>query len=179
MTRADPGVTVEFRSDHALATMSVRRNRLPALERGVREVFGLELPHAPQCVTAGPVSFLWAGAGQWLATSDGDNGTAFERRLRDALGNLASVTDQSDGRIILRVTGPRVRDALAKGVPTDLHPRVFRPGDAAITTVATIGVHLWQVDEAPTYELIVPRSFAVAFREWFDEAAAEFGIGEI
>ena len=85
--------------------------------------------------------------------------------------------DQSDGRIILRVTGPRVRDALAKGVPIDLHPRAFRPGDAAITTVATIGVHLWQVDDAPTYELIVPRSFAVAFREWFDEAAAEFGIG--
>jgi methylglutamate dehydrogenase subunit D len=30
---------------------------------------------------------------------------------------------------VLRITSPRVRDALAKGVAIDLHPRAFRPGD--------------------------------------------------
>ena len=39
-----------------------------------------------------------------------------------ALG-VAAVSDQSDARLVLRVSGPRVRDVLAKGVPVDLHPR--------------------------------------------------------
>jgi sarcosine oxidase subunit gamma len=74
------------------------------------------------------------------------------------------------------VSGPRARDALAKGVHIDLHPRVFTPGDAAITAVAYINVHFWQIDEMPTYDLAMFRSFAVAFSEWLTVAAAEFGV---
>ena len=60
-------------------------------------------------------------------------------------------------------------------MPIDLHPRAFRAGDAAVTTVAHIGAQIWQVDETPTYELIVSRSFAAGFWEWLTDAAAEFG----
>jgi sarcosine oxidase subunit gamma len=108
--------------------------------------------------------------------TDGDDGTAFERSLREKLGHLASVSDQSDGRVVIRVGGARARDALAKGLPIDLHPSAFRPGDTAITTVAYIGVQIRQLDDAPTYEFIVPRSFSVSFGEWLTDAAAEFGI---
>ena len=66
----------------------------------------------------------------------------------------------------IRVSGPKARDALAKGVPIDLHPRAFRSGDAAVTTVAHIGVHLWQLDDTPTYEIAVFRSFARDFWRW-------------
>jgi methylglutamate dehydrogenase subunit D len=169
-------VTLEQRHGCVLATVSVRKNQLQALERRVHEVFGLHLPDTPKCVSAGPISFLWAGTGQWLAAGEGENGTAFERRLRDALGKFASISDQSDGRVVIRAGGVRARDALAKGVPIDLHPSAFHAGDAAITTVAYIGLQIWQVDDAPTYEFIVPRSYAVSFGEWLTDAAAEFGI---
>jgi heterotetrameric sarcosine oxidase gamma subunit len=106
----------------------------------------------------------------------GMDGAAFEQRLRAALSPLASVSDQSDGRTVIRVRGPGARDTLAKGMPIDLHPRTFRPGDAAVTLVAHIGAHIWQVDEAPTYELIVSRSYAAAFLEWLIHSAAEFGV---
>ncbi len=98
-----------------------------------------------------------------------------EQRLRATFGNLASVCDQSDGRTVIRVGGERARDVLAKGVPIDLHPRAFRVGDAAVTSVAHISVQFWQVDETPTYEFIVSRSFAVGFWEWLTDSAAEFG----
>jgi methylglutamate dehydrogenase subunit D len=176
MASPDAGVILGARNDHALATVSVRRNQRQALERRVNDVFGLRLPDAPRCVSAGPIGVLWVGAGQWLAMAKGEGGAAFERRLRAELGNLASISDQSDGRVIIRVAGTCARDALAKGVPIDLHPRAFRPGDAAITTVAYIGVVLWQVDDAPTYEFMVPRSFSAAFHEWLSDAAAEFGV---
>jgi methylglutamate dehydrogenase subunit D len=176
MARSDPGVTVERRSGCVLATVNARRNQLRALERRVHELFGVRLPATPKCASADRISFLWTGAGQWLAVAKGAHGTAFEWRLRVALDALASVTDQSDSHVMIRVSGARARDTLAKGVSIDLHPRVFRPGDAAGTTVAYIGVQLWQVDDAPTYELLVPRSFAAAFWDWLTESAAEFGV---
>jgi methylglutamate dehydrogenase subunit D len=177
--RARPGqagVTLALRSGAALAAVNVRRNQADALAGRVREVFGLQLAHIPRCVIAGPIAFVWAGPGQWLAIGDSEDGTTFERRLRATLGNLASVNDQSDGRTIFRIGGKRVRDALAKGVPIDLHPSVFGAGDAAVTTVAHIGAHFWQVDETPTYEFIVPRSFSAAFCHWLLASAAEFGV---
>jgi methylglutamate dehydrogenase subunit D len=177
--RARPGqegVTLALRSGAALATVNVRRNQADALAGRVREVFGLRLPHVPRCVIAGSIAFVWAAPGQWLAIGDSEDGPTFEQRLRATLGNLASVNDQSDGRTIFRIGGKRARDALAKGVPIDLHPSVFGAGDAAVTTVAHIGADFWQVDETPTYEFIVPRSFAVAFGHWLLASAAEFGV---
>jgi heterotetrameric sarcosine oxidase gamma subunit len=172
----DAGVILARRGDCALATVSVRKNQLDALAARVREVLGLQLVHLPKCVIAGPIAFVWAGPGQWLAMGQGKEGAAFELRLRAAFGNLASVTDQSGGRTIIRVAGGRVREALAKGVPIDLHPNAFRPGDAAVTTVANIAAQVWQVDDIPTYEFIIFRSFAVAFWTWLTAAAAEFGV---
>jgi len=96
--------------------------------------------------------------------------------LRSSLGEAVYVIDQSDSRTIVRIRGPRARDALAKGVHIDLHPRAFQPRDVAMTAVAHVGVHFWQVDAAPTYEFVVFRSFAVAFWEWLVNAAAEFGV---
>jgi len=37
-------------------------------------------------------------------------------------------------------------------------------------------VHLWQIDDGPTYEFAVFRSFAAAFCEWLLIASAEFGV---
>jgi heterotetrameric sarcosine oxidase gamma subunit len=169
------GVTLTLRRGVALAAVSARRNGLDALVGRVRDAFGLEPVHARKCVIAGPIAFVWAGPGQWLAMADGEDGAAFEHRLRATLGDLASVSDQSDGRTIIHLSGAHARDVLAKGVPIDLHPRAFRTGDTAITMVAHVGMQFWQVDETPTYELIVPRSFAASVWGWLTESAAEFG----
>ena len=73
------------------------------------------------------------------------------------------------------MSGPRVRDTLAKGCSLDLHPRAFKPGDAATTPVALIDCQIWQLDETPTYALAVPSSFAESFWDWLTASAAEFG----
>ncbi len=58
------------------------------------------------------------------------------------------MSNQSDARAALRLSGPHVRDMLAKGCMIDLHPSVFPPGAAAMTSIAHIGVHLWRLDNA-------------------------------
>src|SRR5262249_16681141 len=69
----------------------------------------------------------------------------------------------SHGRTLFALTGSRVREALAKGVPIDLHASVFRPGDAASTLVAHIPVNLWQVAHRPGHEFAIARGLAARF----------------
>jgi sarcosine oxidase subunit gamma len=100
---------------------------------------------------------------------------ALDRGLRELLGDRAGVVDQSHGRAVLRLAGPRARDVLAKGCRLDLHPRVFTPGMCAQTVIAQIGVLLHQSDEIPTYDLYVFSGHALDFLEWLTSGAGEFG----
>jgi sarcosine oxidase subunit gamma len=92
------------------------------------------------------------------------------------LADLAAIVDQDHGRVVLRVTGPNVRDALAKGFAVDLRARAFKPGDTAVTSVAHIGVKLWQIDDARTYDIAIPRGFASSIWHWLEASAAEYGL---
>jgi methylglutamate dehydrogenase subunit D len=153
-----------------------RRGKSTELAARVKERFATELPLTPRRVADSRIHFISAGPGRWLAAAPNQSPVTFESDLREALSGLASVASQSDGRSIVRVSGPKARDALAKGVPLDLDPAVFGPGDTAMTVVAHINVHLWQIDTAPTYDFAVFRSFAGSFCEWLLDAAAEFGV---
>jgi len=70
------------------------------------------------------------------------------------------VTDVSESRTTIAIGGPRARDLLAKGTSIDLHPRVFGPGACAQTGFAGANIILRQIDDAPTFELLVLDSFA-------------------
>ena len=87
---------------------------------------------------------------------------------------MSSIVDQSDARAVVRISGSRARDVLAKGVPIDLHPRAFKANNVAITHASHIGIIFWQIDDAPTYEIAMFRSFADSFAHWLIELSAEF-----
>lgn len=169
----EPGVTVRPRDDLASARVIARKRRADDLAAAIRSRYGLDLPVTPKRVMQGGLAFIWSGPGQWLAVAE--DGRNLARELADAVGAFAAVSDQSDGLAVLRVSGPRARDALIKGVGLDLHPRAFGPGDAAVTVIAHIGAQLWQLDDRPTYEIAIYRSFAGSLWRWLEASAAEFG----
>jgi methylglutamate dehydrogenase subunit D len=170
------GVTLALKPNVALAMVMARNHGVDDLTQRVRSIFGLELPTLPRRVGTGALACAWAGPGQWLFMADGSDPLSFEATMREKLGGLAAVSNQSDGRTILRAAGPSLLAMLAKGVPIDLHPRSFKPGDVAMTGVGHIAVHLSLLDEAPTCELLVFRSFAASLWEWLLAAGAEFGV---
>jgi heterotetrameric sarcosine oxidase gamma subunit len=172
----DPGVVVSEVKGVGLATVTARKGRRGALVDAARSAFGVELPSEPRCVVARDIAFIWSGPDQWLAHRYPAPPRGMEAALAEPFAGLASIVEQSHGRTLLRVAGPRVRDALAKGLAIDLHPREFKTGYAAVTAVAHIGVHLWQSDDGPTYELAVPRGLAPSFWHWLEASAAEYGL---
>lgn len=173
---AAPGVIVREVRDAGLATVTARTGRRMALIDAARAAFAIELPDAPRRVAGRGMAFVWSGPDQWLGHVAPAPAEGMEAHLARAFGALAAIVDQSHGRTLLQLTGPRVRDALAKGLAVDLHPRAFRAGHAAVTAVAHVGVHLWQTDDAPTYEMAVPRGFALSFWHWLAASCAEHGL---
>jgi methylglutamate dehydrogenase subunit D len=177
----EPGVMIALRSDLALALVMARKGKTEDLRRRVSDRLGATLPMTTKraeesgSVNFASPNFIWAGPGRWLAGTSSQTAAALETMLRRELFGLASVTNQTDGRCVFRVGGPRARDVLASGVPVDIDPRVFGPGDAALTLAGHIHVHFWQIDTAPTYEFAVPRSFAASFCEWLLAASAKYG----
>jgi sarcosine oxidase subunit gamma len=162
-----PGVTLRERSDLALAYVSALKGREAELAEAARSTFGVELPTTPKRVAGGETAFVWAGPGKWLATSSS---------AADFSALPGAVADQSDGRSVLSVSGEKARETLATLIAIDLHPRTFSTGDAALTHAASISVHLWQTDDAPTYEIAVFRSYASTLWRWLVHAGQSRGI---
>jgi sarcosine oxidase subunit gamma len=168
------GIMIKERTDLAFASVTARREKHFGLFNAVNTAFGIALPDGPRRVTRGHVTFAGVGPDQWIASADGADAAGFAARVRARIGPFAAVSDQSDARLVLRLSGPRVRDVLAKGVPIDLHPKAFKPGDVACTIVGYINTQIDMLDEA-TWQLAVPRSMAGSFWSWLTASAAEFG----
>jgi heterotetrameric sarcosine oxidase gamma subunit len=160
----------------AIATVAAGGKRIATVVDTLERRFGVKPSAHPAYGAKDGVGFIGTGPGRWLALASGQEGAGFEAGLRDVLDGLGAVTDQSDALVVLELSGPNIARALAKGVTLDLHPSVFSTGSAAVTVVNHIGVTLWQTDDAPTYRLAVPRSYAGSFMEWLTASAAEFGF---
>ena len=171
----EPGVVIEERAGLGLATVAARKGQADALKRAVASAYSVELPDSSHIAGGSSVRFVGYGPGQWLAVSETLAGEALARDLAQNLRRLASISDQSGGRTVLLVSGPRARAVLGKGLPIDLHPLSFGTGSAATSTISLMGVQLWQTDDAPTYELAIFRSVSASFWRWLTASAAEFG----
>ena len=171
----EPGVAIDERTGLGLATIAARKREAEALTKAVASTYGVELLDRSRAVQGPSVSFIGYGPGQWLAVSETFANEKLARELGERLRGLASISDQSGGRTVLRIAGQGARAVLAKGLPIDLHPRAFRPGSAATSTISLMGVQIWQVDDAPTYDLAIFRSVSASFWHWLTAAAAEFG----
>lgn len=159
-----------------IASVAAARGQSSALAIRIREDFGLKLPTVPRRVASGQTSAIWAGPDRWLITRAAVTSEDAARRLASSLAGLGTVVDLGHALALLRVSGVRARDTLAKGVPIDLHPRAFQTGHVALTSVSHIAVQLWQTGEEPTYEIAVPRSCAQSFLAWLAHSAAVFGL---
>ena len=171
----EPGIVIEERVGLGMATVAARKGQANALKAAVLQAYGVDLPESSRFAQGAAVSFVGYGLRQWLAVSEKLANEALARDLAQHLKGLASISDQSGGRTVIRACGARAREVLAKGLLIDLHAGTFDPGSAATSMIALMGVQLWQVDDAPTYDIAIFRSLSASFWRWLTASAAEFG----
>lgn len=119
------------------------------------------------------MSARFCGPGEWLVVGS----AAGADELTDRLGEVAglSVCDQSDGKVVMAISGPSVRKILAKCVAVDLHQDVFAEGEGANMLCCHVACHLARTG-ADAFEIIVPRSFAGSVFEELMEMGREYAL---
>ena len=175
--RADgaAGVIIAERANVALATIIARRGRVADVLAALARAHDINAIDGQQRVAAAKIAMAGIGPGQWNAIGQPTTSGAFATALRQTLDGLASVTDQSDSRVVLEISGLRAREALAKGVPIDLDAVAFPVGSVAQTSAGHIGLQIACIDAAPVFEIQVAQSFAGSFWTWLAASSAEFG----
>jgi sarcosine oxidase subunit gamma len=166
-------------SEHAFTGKLILRGDATdaAFLESAQGALGFSLPLAPNTASgADGTAALWLGPNEWLIATPPGAAMSAAVSLKVALsGRHTAVTDTSDARTVIRLSGPKARDVLVKGCAIDLHPRHFGPGRVAQSMIARAGVILHQVDDAPSYDIYVVASFSSYLWDWLVDAAAEFG----
>ncbi len=169
-----PGVTLSVRHPMSIVTIIARKGQSSALGKAIEAAYKCALPGIGESTGKNAIAFHWCGADQYYAIAEGKAEGELYRDLKARLEGLASCSDQSHGRVILRIAGPKARALIAKGTPVDLHTSVFGPGKSAVTQMAHVGVHLVQTGK-DEFELSMFRGFSESFWEWLTEQAEEYG----
>ena len=144
----------------------------------VEQVLGVRPPTEAHTANRGRRNLMvWLGPNEWLAVVlDGREGKAIAD-LREALGDEHhALVDVSHSRGVIGLEGAHAREVLMKGCHLDLHPRSFSAGRAAHAGLARCHVLLHQLDDAPSYDLYIARSFMRYAWSWLEDASAEHGV---
>ena len=132
----------------------------------LRSVLGADLPAAiGQVMRANGRMLLKTGAEQyWIISPEADE---FVPAIPPQMG---AITCLSHSRTCMYIEGAQAAAVLAKGVPLDFHPDVFRVDHFALTGIhhTPVLIHRSAQDR---YEIYALRTYALTVWEWLTDAA--------
>jgi sarcosine oxidase subunit gamma len=164
-----PELSIDLAEMHAgFATLMLRKESTPAR---LGAILGVELPLGPSCTRTAGLTLVAIGPGAWLAVRD-ERAPEWALELQESCRGVASVSDQTGGLAAWRLSGPCARTVLQRGAFIDFDPGSFGPGSAAVTSIAHIGVTVWQTDDSLTFQLAVARSYSHSFIDWLRTTAS-------
>jgi methylglutamate dehydrogenase subunit D len=175
-----PGIALTELRDFSLVQVMARRGLWAETAKAAKKLFKVDAPERPSAAFGKTASLVWSGPDQFMVLTAGSGTADPLAPLKAEFAGAASLSDQSDGRSLIRVSGVLARDALAKLSSLDLHDTIFPVGSAAATSIDHTGVNLWRapdgLDGNPVFLLLVFSSFADSLWHTLVDAAAEYGI---
>ena len=134
---------------------------------------GLIFPRdANRFATVGSSRILWTGPDDWMIVDERDEAPDLLAALEKAFAaHHAAVLDVSGNRVRFLLSGREARGLMNRACALDLDPPHFATGHCAGTLVARTQAFVMQVDDVPSYELLVRRSFAAYLADWLVTAA--------
>jgi sarcosine oxidase, subunit gamma len=143
----------------------------PALAAAVTAATGRSVPAIRRIDGGFEAGAAWMSPDELLLLVPYAEAPARAAELGAALaGTHHLVADVSDARAGFALDGAGAREVLAKGVPVDLHPAAFGPGDLRRTRLGQVAAAFWM--PAPErFELVCFRSVAAFVEAWLRQAA--------
>ena len=170
------GIIIAERRQLAMVQVAALSGSSVPVRAALGAAFRLTVTAEPnQTAQKDGVTILWIGPDRWLVVESERSGPGLGTRLAEVLASTpATLIDLSHGRTVLRVAGRSSGDLLAKGCGIDIHPRAFPVGRCAQSLLGQVGVLVHAVDEAPSFDLYVARSYALTVWEWVTDSTAEY-----
>ena len=137
------------------------------IDSQVTAVTSMAVPAVGQFVQLDGQLLVWQGVNRffWLTTSEAS---------AESVEGLY-ITDQSQSKTQLQISGAGARDLLARGLPIELDDQALAVGEIKMSHINHIGVSLLRLpdmDGSPVFELWVMRGFAVSLLEFLSASAA-------
>lgn len=174
----DRSVDVRVRLMPAMRHINLRGKSNDAKSvSAVTSVLGQELPVNANTMSIANHCVYWLGPDEWLVVTAHEGSDDLLNQLLDVRENhRVAVTDVSGGNIVLSLTGERVADVLAKGCTLDFHPDAMPTGHCAQSGLAKTSVLIGHIDDDPTWDIVVRRSFSGYLCLWLQGAGDEYGV---
>ena len=146
-----------FNSTHAEFRQAMRRSLGGDLPPTIGEVFHV---NGRQLLKTGAEQY-------WIITRDSDD---IIPGLQQAIpAQICAITSLSHSRTCIFIEGQHAAAVLAKGVPLDFHPDVFRVDHFALTGIHHTPVLIHRTAE-DRYDIYALRTYAMTVWEWLTDA---------
>lgn len=172
----EPGVAIEERQEVTQLQLIARNGKTDVLGKQLAAFLGRKKPLGALEGAEKKGLFICAVGPRdyWVIADDMAPADAF-KTLNKIVGDNASIFDQSEGGAVLRLSGEKAADILAKGSALDLQGPAFPAIGAANTVIEHIPVLVAKRPRADAYDISVPRGYAASFLNWLREAARDSG----
>ena len=154
------GLRIAEVPDMALASLARRRDRDAALATAAESFLGVGLPPVATWVGKAPFGVFWTGPGQWMVEAPHASHQDLAARLKAAVGDAASVTEQTDAWARFAITGDAVVALLERLCPLD--PAAMTTGTAHRTTIDHLGCVVLCREAGRWLDILGPRSAAAS-----------------
>lgn len=145
-------------TDRALASLAARLGAESEAMRRAAGFIGTDLPGPGHAATGGQIGAFWTGPDQWMVDGPLDAHPDLAAELKAAVGDTASVTEQTDGWCRFTVAGPAAIALFERMCPVDIAR--MQPGHAARTTIDHLGVFVLCTEAGKRFDVLGPRSAA-------------------
>ncbi len=175
VANGDAGIKAGEVRDFQLVLLLARRGQADAMRKTAKTQFGAD-PGKDASVVAGKngCAMIWSGPDQFYALTPSVKAKPVAQ-LQAKFVKSASISDQSNGRSLIRVSGLNVRDCLCKMLSVDLHADTFKVGDAVSTQMEHMAVNVWR-DKDDTFNILVFTSFAESLWRAILDHGAQYGV---
>lgn len=161
-------LTITERIDVALASVAARRGRMKDLAKAAKAA-GVPLPDPAQHQAGAPYGAFWVAPEMWFIEAPFASHELIADILKGALGDAASVTEQTDAWVGFDLAAPDLAPLLERLCNVDFHgkPKSY----ATRTVIEHLGCYL--VKNGPgAVRLYGPRSSAKSLLHALEVAAA-------
>ncbi len=161
------GLTITEVTDRALASLTVRNDQADATRDKAWSLFGIDLPDTGTSAMGNTHSAFWIGPESWMIDAPYKGNEELARQVKDAIGDCASVVEQTDGWCRFDLEGVTVNAVLERLCNAD--SAHMAEGAATRTQIHHLGCFLWRQKDG--FAVIGPRSSAASLHHALMQAA--------